>query len=164
MGVRRRLRCVAALWLGLQATSVAAMPFAACCDHDHDAVSELHAHCQGMTPELACPLHRQAAAVAPDTHTVSPAHQHRDGATPGDPAAMPTDSDAPALRCVCRVSVATLAAALDGRGVLQAGFVLPYDPVSAAVGLVDPAMPASTTAAETPPPRLRFPSSSLADV
>jgi len=163
MGVRQRLRCVAALWLGLQAASVAALPFAACCDHDHDALSE-HASCQGMTPELACPLHRQEAAVAHDAHTVSPAHRHRDGATTGDAAAMPTDSDSPALRCVCRVSVATLAAALDGRGVLQAGFVLPYDPVSVAVGLFDPAMPASTTAAETPPPRLRFPSSSPADV
>ncbi len=163
MGVRRRLRCVAALWLGLQAISVAALPFAACCDHDHDAVSELHAHCQGMTPKLACPLHQEAAA-APDARAVPPAHQHPDGATPGERAAMPADSDAPALRCVCRVSVATLAAALDGRGVLQAGFVLPYDPVSAAVDLVAPAMPARTTAAETPPPRLRFPTSSPADV
>jgi hypothetical protein len=125
--MRRRtpLLLVTVLWLSSQIAVLGFAPFAACCE---GALAGGPACCEGMAPGDMCPMHRAGTSTS--------------------------DSDVPAMQCVCRVSNAALAATvLLGHGLLPPVFVLPYAPVAGALNITDIAAQTLPAPAETPPPR-----------
>jgi hypothetical protein len=132
---RRRARLVACFWLLCQVGGSAAAPFAVCRDHDHAAGPNAHVCHAGATPGEMCPMHRRGGHAAHHARHAPPAQ------------------DAPTLRCVCRVSDAALAALLLGQGIIPAGFVLPFEPLSDVVAPFEWAPSAYTSPTDTPPPR-----------
>lgn len=136
--IRRRLACVAALWLCCQLALVAAPLALDCCSPTSAAAVEDDACCKGMAPGQMCPMHKHRSGTGHGSNQQT--HGSR----------AKTDC---AMKGTCLPSDAALLSLSTGAGLLPSTFTLQDQPLTSPVPELLIAAQTHVEWPDSPPPR-----------